>query len=392
MHLRIRHLASLSLGAATLVLSGCAPQIAQAPPPNPAVEVILTGLANPRGLAVGPSGELYVTEAGTGYNAVDPTLLTGRLTKYVDLNGDGDFDDSGEAERWFSHFPTYNAGHFAGSIRDEVGGPSDLLLHSDGRLYLALDGGFDQRALYEISPDRRIGRNLVSRGSTMNSIAFDSDQEHIFVAESSFNRLIEVTLEGEIREIAVFPKLASGQEAVPAGLAVDASSGEVLVALFSGAVVDPDTEEVILFIPGDAKVVRVDPNSGEFADEVLGLTTAVDVAQDAKGNLYVLEMAAELLEPFPLGFDLSDPDATPVHGGYKRFSGKVTIYPSSGAARIVLIDGLDTPTNLTLGPDCTLFISTGQGTPGRPIPGPDGPTRIVGQILRITNLPIEVCD
>jgi sugar lactone lactonase YvrE len=375
-----------------LALSGCAAQIAPAPPPKPTIEVILTGLENPRGIAVGAGGELFVAEAGTGHARVDPTLLTGRLTKYVDLNGDGDFDDSGEAERWFSHFPTYNAAHFAGSVRDEVGGPSDLLLHANGRLYLTLDGGFDQRALYEISPEGRIGRNLVSRGGTMNSIAFDRDQERIYVAESSFNQLIEVTLEGEFREIAVFPKLASSQEAVPAGLAVDANSGEVLVALFSGAVVDSDTDEVILFIPGDAKVVRVDPNSGAFADEVLGLTTAVDVAQDAKGNLYVLEMAAELLEPFPLDFDLTDPDAPPVHGGYKRFSGRVTIHPSSGAAPMVLIDGLDTPTNLTFGPDCALYVSTGQCTPGRPIPGPDGPTRIVGQILRITNLPIEACD
>jgi hypothetical protein len=29
-------------------------------------------------------------------------------------------------------------------------------------------------------------------------------------------------------------------------------------------------------------------------------------------------------------------------------------------------------------------VSTGQGTPGRPIPGPDGPTVIVGEVIRIT--------
>ena len=42
------------------------------------------------------------------------------------------------------------------------------------------------------------------------------------------------------------------------------------------------------------------------------------------------------------------------------------------------------PTNITLAPDGSLYVSTGQGTPNRPIPGPDGPTRIVGEVIRIT--------
>jgi hypothetical protein len=51
----------------------------------------------------------------------------------------------------------------------------------------------------------------------------------------------------------------------------------------------------------------------------------------------------------------------------------------------VLAEGLDTPTNITIGPEGDLYVSTGQGTPGRPIPGPDGPTKIVGEIVRITD-------
>jgi hypothetical protein len=78
---------------------------------------------------------------------------------------------------------------------------------------------------------------------------------------SSFNQLIEVTLDGELREIVVFPSLDSGQQAVPPGLTVDPRTGEILVALFSGAVVDDETGELILFIPSDAKVVCVDPET-----------------------------------------------------------------------------------------------------------------------------------
>ncbi len=309
---------ALALAATT----ACGPTTAT----TPTVEVVLSGLENPRGVAVGPAGNLYVAEAGTGYDAVDPTLMTGKLTEFHDHNGDGDYDDEGEVTPWFRHFPTYNAQHFTDSVRDEVGGPSDLLLHPDGRLFLAVDGGFDRQSLFEISPEGRIGRTLADRGN-MNGIAFDLDQEQIYVLESTFNRLVSVSLDGEFREIALFPPLASGQQAVPAGLTVDPRSGEVLVALFSGVVVDEDTGDVILLIPGDAKVVRVNPETGEFVDEHTGLTAAIDVAMDGLGNLYVVEMTAAFLDPFPSKFDFFDPGAPPLHGGYQRFSGKVTLYP-----------------------------------------------------------------
>jgi DNA-binding beta-propeller fold protein YncE len=353
------------------------------------VEVILTGLDNPRGVVIGPTGEFFVAEAGTGYAAVDPVQMTGKLTKFIDHNGDGNFDDEGEGERWFSHFPTYNAQHFTNSVRDEVGGPSDLLLHRDGRLFLSVDGGFDQQALFEISPAGRVGRNLADR-SNMNSIAFSPNQERIYVVESFFNQLVEVTLDGELHEIVVFPPLDSGQQAVPAGLAVDPQTGEVLVALFSGAIVDDETGDVILFIAGDAKVVRVNPETGHFKDEITGLTTAVDVAVDDAGNIFVVEMTSDFVDPFPSKFDFFDPNAPPIHGGYRRFSGRITLYPADGGPSHVLAEGLDTPTNVTIGPDGALYISSGQGTPSRPIPGPDGPTKIVGKIMRITNYPGEV--
>jgi sugar lactone lactonase YvrE len=380
--------AALALSIGFVILAGCGLSPSKGMPTTtagrPDVGVILSGLDNPRGVAVGPAGALFVAEAGTGYAAVDPTQMTGKLTKFTDRNGDGDFDDEGEAERWFSHFPTYNAEHFTNSVRDEVGGPSDLLLHRDGRVYLSIDGGFDEQALVEISPEGRVGRTLADR-SNMNGIAFDPDQERVYAVESSFNLLIEVTFDGQLRRIAAFPPLDSGQQAVPAGLTVDSQTGEILVALFSGAVVDDETGDIILFVPGDAKVVRVNPETGRFTDEITGLTTAVDVAMDSAGNIFVVEMASAFVDPFPRGFDFFDLDAPPLHGGYKRYSGRVTLYPADGRPPRVLADGLDTPSNITLAPDGALFVSTGQGTPGRPIPGPDGPTTIIGEIVRITN-------
>ena len=358
----------------------------------PSIEIILTGLDNPRGIAVGQAGELFVTEAGTGFDAVDPTQLTGKLTVFMDRNGDGDFDDEGEADRWFSHLPTYNALQYFGTRRDEVSGPADVLIHDDGRIFLSVDGGLDEIALFEISAEGRIGRNLYTR-SNMNSLAFDPSQEHIYAAASMFNQLIEISLDGSVREIVTFPLLRSGQQAVPAGLAVDPCTGEVLVALFSGALLDEQTGEITPFVSGDAGVVRVDPETGAFMDEITGLTTAVDVEIDAAGNVFVVEMASDYADLLPKLFDLFDPEAPPLHGGYLRYSGRVTHYPPNGDKPRVLADGLDMPTNITLGPvlseaegsDGALYVSTGQGTPNRPIPGPYGPTTIVGEILRITD-------
>lgn len=355
----------------------------------PIVETILTGLDNPRGVAVSITGEMFVVEAGTGLHLLDPTKWDGKLTKFTDINADGDFEDEAEAERWFSHFPTYNGFSAYGTGRDEVSGPSDLLLHSDGRLFLSVDDGglSNSMALHVISPDGRIGLTLADRNN-MNGISFDRDQQKIFAVESGLNMLIEISFTGEFRDIVLFPFLDSGQQAVPAGLAVDPRTGDLLVALFSGYLFDEQAssiDDIISFVEGDAKIVRVVPDTGKTTDEIIDLTTAVDVEIDEAGNIYVVEMATTPTKLLPMGFDLYDPQALPVHGGYLRFSGRVTVYPADGCSPRVLADGIDTPTNIAIGPDGALYISTGQGTPGRPIPGPDGPTSIVGAILRITD-------
>jgi hypothetical protein len=48
----------------------------------------------------------------------------------------------------------------------------------------------------------------------------------------------------------------------------------------------------------------------------------------------------------------------------------------------VLAEGLDTPTNLVLS-GSTLCVAQGMGTPGRPIPGPQGVTPLTGFIERV---------
>lgn len=347
------------------------------------MSVVLTDLRNPRGVALDSEGGLLVAEAGLGDDPADVTQRTGRLTRFVDRNGDGDFADLGEIEPWFEHLASYNAMNVYATGRDEVSGPSDVAVHDDGRVFLSVDGGFDEFALFEISQGRSIGRDLSGR-SNMTGLALSLDGLSLFATESTLNQLVEISLEsGERRDIVVFPTLSSGQQPVPAGLAVDPLTGDVLVALFSGVALAEDGS-FIPFVSGDAKVVRVDSGSGRIVDEISGLTTAVDVAIDTFGNVFVVEMATDYAGLFDRGTDLSEPNLPVRHGGYVRFSGRVTVYPRDGGPPRVLADGLDAPTNITFGSDGALYVSTGQGTPGRAIPGPDGPTVIVGEVLRIS--------
>jgi sugar lactone lactonase YvrE len=374
--------AIVALALCCAALASCTTPRSSDPPSTVTVEVILTDLQNPRGIALDAEGGLLVAEAGSGNDPADVRQRSGRLTRFIDRNDDGDLDDPDETEPWFEHLASYNAMDVYATGRDEVSGPSDVAVHGDGRVFLSVDGGFDEFALWEISPDGSIGRNLSAR-SNMTGIGLAPDERTIFATESTLNQLIEISLEGgDRREIVTFPTLESGQQAVPAGLAVDPNDGHVLVALFSG-VAQADDGSFIPFVPGDAKVVRVDPRTGRVVDEIAGLTTAVDVAIDERGNVFVVEMAEDHAGLFSDGADLDDEDAIPRHGGYLRYSGKVTVHPADDGPPRVLASGLDAPTNITLGDDGALYVSTGQGTPGRPIPGPEGPTVIVGEVVRI---------
>ncbi len=142
-------------------------------------------------------------------------------------------------------------------------------------------------------------------------------------------------------------------------------------------------------MPEDARIVRVNPQTGEWRDEITGLTTAVDVTVDEMGNIYVVELATGWpAAVMPRDFPLYDPDAPPDSGGYPRFTGRVTMYPADGSHPIRLAEELDTPTNITYA-EGALYVSAGQGTPRRPIMGPEGLTQITGELYRITGFEFE---
>ncbi len=370
-------IACACLGAAQPLFAQVQPAAASS-----GVTRIATGLQNPRGVAVLPDGRLLVGEAGTGFTPDDPADNTGRLSVFEDKNGDGDYDDAGEMTPVLEHLPSYNIMAQFNPGRDEVLGVGDVLALDDGRAFFTLDDHFDKISIVALDASLQPLGDLVVRDGSMNSIAYDPHLDAIYVAESSADAVSVVSLDGTVRTVARFGLLAHLQQAVPAGIAVDPRTGDLLVALFSGQLWDY-YGSILSYMPGDAKIVRVNPTTGAISDAITGLTTAVDVAVDDDGNIYVVEMTTRWSTPLlTRAFDLYDPNAPPDAGGYPRFSGRVTAYPANGGAPLILADDLDTPTNITYH-DRALYVSTGQGTPGRPIWGRGTATRIVGEIYKI---------
>ncbi len=383
----------LSLLVMPLVPAMTSAQATQAPADDvitdaATVEVIATGLRNPRGIAVLPDGRLIVAEAGNGDGAGNPQR-GGYIRIMADSDNDGLYD---ERTTIFCCVGSYNGLTQFGTGQDEVGGLGDLILLEDGRIFFTQDDpaeGYiaDGRprgiAIFGLTPAPEYRRyEVVVRNATMNAIVYDANTELLYVAESGLNTISAVTLSGEVTRVAVFPVLASGQQSVPAGLAHDPITGDLLVALFSGQIRDY-YDTVIAYMPQEALIARLNPATGEWTEEITGLTAAVDVAIDEAGNIYVVELATGWpAAVMPRDFPLLDPDAPPDAGGYPRYSGRVTMYPVEGAPRR-LASGLDAPTNITYHQGA-LYVSVGQGTPGRPIIGPQGRTRITGEIVRIT--------
>lgn len=380
---KIRALAAVGIGMVAIGTSGCAAttparldavagQVVDVPrelvvEPLPR-SLVARDLENPRGMLPRENGELLVAVAGSGNSESRPT---GALVVLIDENGDGAFEErrlllEGQASRNIVDIVR----------RDEVFGMAGIAAGGGATLVsLAYFGG--PSTIYRVDGNEVVEWSRVF--GNINDLEYDPLRDLWVGVSSSSDEVVRLQETRGSRRILKVPPLPDGQDPVPGYLRHDPVTGDLLVSLFSGSTEGEEGGLGIEIVPRAGGIIRVDPETGDFGWLVKGLTAPTDLELGPDGRLYVLEFCSQFEQPVETWSAMWE---RPVHGGFRRFSGRLLAIDREGGGVTVVADGLDGPTNLALrGRD--LYVAQGMGTPGRPIPGPNGPVPLSGFIERV---------
>ena len=319
-----------------------------ATPENEFGEIVVaaTGLQNPRGFTWGPDGDLYVALAGSGGTqittsddaspedqVVGPTL-TGASASVVRI-----VDGCGE--------PVVTGLPSTQDPYGDVQGPVGVGFLNDD-LYILQDatGGYEAvgpdfpNGLYVRTPDGSV--RLVCDLTTYVAIDPASNLYHVLelgepfamvpwnggflVIDANQGLVLQVATSGTV---SVLADVSKGHP-VPTAIAL-APDGGAYVGFLTAA---PHED-------GTSKVVKVEPN-GMVRDFWTGLTTVTGLAVTPDGTLYALEMAT--------GNHIdSEPNMFPNTGRLVRQTGPASLE--------VVVEGLDFPISMALGPDNGLYVA-----------------------------------
>lgn len=321
------------------------------------LEVIATGLDNPRGLRFGPGGALYVVEAGRGGDGTlcesHPELgfrcagPTGAITRITGI---------GVHQRVITGLPSV-----APVSGNTAIGPHDIDFgFNSAWVTIGFANNPAARAPFEAA-GLRFGRLLQISLTGQTSYPVDisaheattnPDGAHIdsnpfglrllsdraVVTDAGANALLQISATGVLSTLAVFPdrtvSTPTGEvtiQAVPTAVTV-APDGSYFVGELTGAP----------FPAGAARVYRVPAAGGTPQVVATGFTNIIDVVYDAATNTgWVLEHDFDGLIP-PIG--------PSVNGRLVRInaSGQTTI-ASAGLVR---------PGGMTIGPDGAVYVTT----------------------------------
>jgi plastocyanin len=319
------------------------------------VSVYADGFVNPKGMAFGEDGTLYVAESGgpgdvmvplpVNYGGTGPIGRNARVSKVP---------PGGHREDLVTGLP--NLGLYGGA--EMLGAASVAVLH--GNLYevaaghitvsptltsIAPDGSSSVVArvgdFNQANPPDRFNGDAVPMGNPFGMIGLG---DQLFITDGNYNRLLRVTLDGQISVLACFE-----HDPTTVGLAAG-PDGNLYVAQFSPAP----------YIAGSGHIDRVWPDGAVDEKVVDGLTMPIGVVFGKDGAMYVLQFASEF-SPQTLQY-------APYGGQLLRVNADGTTTP--------IVTGLVFPTAITAGPDGALYVANygnrsghGQGQVLRVVPG-----------------------
>jgi sugar lactone lactonase YvrE len=354
----------------------------------PQVEVIATGLNNPRGLAFAPNGQLYVTEAGSGGNGRCLVLADQRTACYGETGAITRVDPRGKSspKRVVRGLPSLAAqpDGFGGT------GPQHIAFSRDGRASVVMGFGAEAPAregvgrkawlfgkVLQVRIDGRLLsaadiaayefiHNPVPGGVDSNPNGVAMVPGRTVVADAGANAIFSIAADRTITTLAAFPArmvLAPPPLSLPPGATIPMQSVPTTVVdgkdgwLYIGELTG------FPFPAGGANVYRVSPDGGLVETYARGFTNIVALAFDDWHRLYVLEIGN--------GPSFGSPPLRP--------PGRLVRVNPDGS-RTVLHDQLFYPGGLAIGKDGAAYVTNNGVVPG-PIPG--GQFAAGGTVLRI---------
>jgi hypothetical protein len=303
-------------------------QAAQVPFGTPSLSTVVTGLEGASGSAIGPGGAIFVTEGAAGrISRFDPrtgqltTFATGLPTAIVGIGGVIDVAFIGAT-----------AYALVTLVGPDVGG-SDVvgIYRVDGPNSFTVIADIGEFALNN-PPDTDF---VVPTGL---QYALEPFPDGFLVTDGHHNRVLSVTLDGEVSELIAF------DNTVPTGLAL---WGNTVYMAEAGPVPH---------LPEDGKIVAFGFISPSVREVATGARLAVDVEFGLGRTLYALSH----------GFHAGGPDGTPAEpntGALMQVNGDGTFS--------VIIDGLDRPTSLEfIGNTAYVVTLTGEILQIEPVSAP----------------------
>jgi hypothetical protein len=314
----------LLLLAVALSLIAAAPASARH---GASVKVIAKKLDNPRHVAVGPNGDVYVAEAGKGGDPAKSkscfdsaegfacTGATGAITRVFKKHG-----------KWRRDRVVRGLASFAPDTGDSAIGPHGVFVRG-GKVFFTNGGPteptragqtvFRDPTLVSEEPISRLYGKLLklSRHGRVSFVAdlwrfernnnpdgevanshIDSNPVDVYatrrgflVADAGGNTLLRVGRHGRVSVVSIFPNTPpepTGMQAVPTGVVVG-PDGFYYVSQLTG----------FPFPTGGAQIFRVNPRTGKYTTYASGFTNAMDLAFGRDGTLYVLEIDHDSLFP-----------------------------------------------------------------------------------------------